>query len=428
MDYFEEAEKEITQEQAGTDEVGLPKGAVTADQTDDIFWKGAKKPLAEKKKHKGLKVFLTVSAMLLLVFAGVGISMISLRGNGWLGNLIRGEQRVNFTLPVAERPELDGEYVREDGRYTVEGVAKAAADSVVYIEVYSSSKSLLSKGQGSGIIMSDKGYIVTNAHVVEDSDSGIKVVTNDGLEYSAVLIGADQTTDIAVLKINAQGLKPAEFGSSADVKQGEEIVTIGSPAGYNNSVTAGVVSSVNRKVRSKDGTDYIDCIQIDAAINPGNSGGGLFNMWGQVIGITSSKLSSNDYEGIGFAVTTDELKPIIEDLIEKGYVSGRARIGLTYYLITETTAEINNTPAGAYVVDIDESCDAANSGLEEGDIITSIDGKDPLKYEKVSDIFADKKPGDTLTCEVIRLGTDGEYETLTVSFKLMEDNGGFVEN
>ncbi|MBR1383083.1 MAG: trypsin-like peptidase domain-containing protein, partial [Ruminococcus sp.] len=221
---------------------------------------------------------------------------------------------------------------------------------------------------------------------------------------------------------------PAEFGDSDAVLQGEEVVAIGSPAGYNNSVTMGVVSSVNRQIRSKNGNDTVTCIQIDAPINPGSSGGGLFNMWGQVIGITSSKLSSSDYEGIGFAVATNQMKPIIEDIIENGFVTGRVKIGITYYAVSETTAEINDMLKGLYVVSISDDCDVANSGLQEGDIITAIDGKDPLLYEKVSDIYKDKQPGDTISCTVSRENTDGEYDTFEITFALMEDNGGLIES
>ena len=436
MDFFEEAERDYAQsetpQQPAEQDTGirLPEGAVTADKADDEFWKGIKRsPLKNKKSRgRGWRIVLKLGVMVMLIFAGIGISMISLRGNGWLANLIRGGKNVSFTLPVADKPKLDDEFMQEDGRYTSEGVAKAASDSVVYIEVYSSSKSVLSKGQGSGIIMTETGYIVTNAHVIETADQGIKVVTNEGIEYAAEVVGSDATTDIAVIKVSASGLKPAEFGDSDAVLQGEEVVAIGSPAGYNNSVTMGVVSSVNRQIRSKNGNDTVTCIQIDAPINPGSSGGGLFNMWGQVIGITSSKLSSSDYEGIGFAVATNQMKPIIEDIIENGFVTGRVKIGITYYAVSETTAEINDMLKGLYVVSISDDCDVANSGLQEGDIITAIDGKDPLLYEKVSDIYKDKQPGDTISCTVSRENTDGEYDTFEITFALMEDNGGLIES
>ena len=434
MDYFEEAEKDLTEkaEQSSqpdeNDPLRLPEGMVRVEDAGDDFWKGIKKSKEPKKKGRALGILLKVGLAVMLVCSGIGISMISLRGNGWLSNLISGGKNMNFTLPVSERPKLDSQYMQEDGRYTTEGVAKAAANSVVYIETYSQDKAVLSKGQGSGVIMTDTGYIVTNAHVIAGAQKGMKVVTNDGIEYAAKLVGADETTDIAVIKIPAQGLTPAEFGDSDSVVQGEQVVTIGSPAGYNNSVTVGVVSSVNRKVRSKDGTDYINCIQKDAPINPGNSGGGLFNMCGQVIGITSSKLSSNDYEGIGFAITTEQLKPVIEDIIEKGYVTGRVKMGITYYAVSETTADINDMLKGLYVVGISEDCDIANTELQEGDIITAIDGKDPLSFENVSDIYKDKKAGDTVTCEVCRENTEGEYDVFEISFKLMEDNGGLIES
>ena len=164
------------------------------------------------------------------------------------------------------------------------------------------------------------------------------------------MVGQDSATDIAVIKIQAQDLQAAEFGDSTQVNAGEEVVAIGSPAGYYGTVTKGIVSGVNRRIRLENSSTIMNCIQIDAAINPGNSGGALFNMWGQVIGITSSKLASSDYEGIGFAVSIDEAKPVIEELMEKGYVAGRVKIGVTYYAVSDTTAEIYGIKAGHFVL------------------------------------------------------------------------------
>ena len=279
---------------------------------------------------------------------------------------------------------------------------------------------------GSGVIMSADGYIVTNAHVVNAAESGIKVVLSDNSEYEAKVVGQDPATDIAVIKIQAQGLQAAEFGDSTQVNAVEEVVAIGSPAGYYGTVTKGIVSGVNRRIRLENSSTIMNCIQIDAAINPGNSGGALFNMWGQVIGITSSKLASSDYEGIGFAVSIDEAKPVIEELMEKGYVAGRVKIGVTYYAVSDTTAEIYGIKPGICIVSINPDCDVANTDLAEGDIITEIDGKSTAGEVDIASLFSGKQAGDEVVCKVYRKTDSGDEKEFEIKFKLMADNGGLV--
>lgn len=403
----------------------IPAGA--SDGTERDFWEGFYIP-PQKTKRSKLGVLVSFAAGIMLIACGFGIAVVSVRGQGWLSNLITKDQHISFTLPLSEKPNADQSDLDSEGKYTTQGLAKNFSDTVVSIEVYSSSSSLIPDGQGSGIIMTENGYIVTNAHVVSDADKGMKVVLNNGDEYQATLVGADTKSDIAVIKIPANNLQAAEFGDSSQVEIGEEVVAIGSPAGYTGSVTKGVVSGLNRNIILENSIRTENCIQIDAAINPGNSGGALFNMYGQVIGITSSKLVSETYEGIGFAISTQEAKPIIEDIIEHGYVAGRVRIGITYYQVTEAAAEINEVVAGLCIVSIDEKCDVADTELAVGDIITEIDGTDVAKSD--IDIFSilDKyKAGDEITCKVYRKGYSETSDYFEVTFKLMEDNGGLVE-
>lgn len=405
----------------------LPKGAKSEKEVDADFWKGADKARRKRRSKQSARYALgKLCFMLLFVGVGVAITITTIRGSGWLSNMVTGGKNINFTLPVADKPQLDDEFQLADGRYTAEGVAKAFSPAVVSVEVYSNTGSYAASGQGSGVIMSADGYIVTNAHVVSAADAGIRVVLSDGTEYAAEVVGKDEATDIAVIKIKAQGLQAAEFGDSAQVKAGEDVVAIGSPAGYYGTVTKGIVSGVNRRIRLENSSIIMNCIQIDAAINPGNSGGALFNMWGQVIGITSSKLASSDYEGIGFAISIQEAKPVIEELMEKGFVSGRVKIGITYYTISETTAEMYDIEPGLCVVSVNPECDVANTSITEGDIITEIDGKPTADVSDVTSLFKDKNPGDEITCKVFRANADGSVETFDVTFKLMEDNGGLI--
>ena len=316
----------------------------------------------------------------------------------------------------------------ENGRYTTEGLVKAVTDTVVEIQIFKTGSGFVPTSQGSGIIISENGYIVTNAHVVNDATLGIRVVLQDGAVYDAVVIGRDEKTDIAVIKINAANLNFAAFADSSGVSLGEDVVAIGAPAGFANSVTKGIVSGLNREIAAQNGDIKMECLQLDAAINPGSSGGAVFNMYGQVIAISSSKLASSSYDGIGFAITTNAAKPIIESLIEHGYVTGRIRIGITFYGVSDemaASAKVEMKP-GLYVVSIDEECDIANTALEPDDVITHINGAEVKSLDDVKDLLEDAAPGDEVTASVFRPALSGSGETFEIKFKLMEDNSGLV--
>jgi serine protease Do len=254
----------------------------------------------------------------------------------------------------------------------------------------------------------------------------------DKTEYIASIVGSDSSSDIAVLKIGASGLTPAQFADSDTCELGDEVVTVGSPAGLENSVTKGIISGLDRQIHSESSSTSMNCIQIDAAINPGNSGGPLFNMWGQVIGINSSKLVSSSYDNIGFAITVNAAKPIIEELMEKGYVADKARIGITYYAISEEKAELMNVEPGLCVVSIDEDCNIAETEIQQGDIIMELNGTPTSDNDAVSEVMNGLEPGDKMTCKVYRPSTeenasveDGEYFEIT--FKLNSDKNSFVQ-
>lgn len=409
----------------------MPEGAEDGSRiVGHDFWKGITLPETElaPKKRSPKHIVITIVTSIVFVAAGFGIACVSARGKGVLSNLVTGGKHMTFSLPMSEQPEDSGVEKDENGMYTAQGIAEKCSPSVVSLDIYSEDSEFVPVGQGSGIILSKDGYIVSNAHVVDKGTKAVKAVLSDGREYAAEIIGSDPKTDIAVIKIPATDLSPAEFASSANVKLGEEVVAIGTPAGYRNSVTKGIVSGLDRKIRLENSSSGVNCIQIDAAVNPGNSGGALFNMYGQVIGITSSKLSSVDYEGIGFAISSDEASGIIEQLIEYGHVADRAKIGITFYQISSTTADIYGVKAGICVASIDESCDVANTELEVGDIITNIDGTDTGDCDDVPALVNKKKAGDEVTCHVYREKTDTEpAKEFDITFKLMEDSGSLTE-
>ena len=282
---------------------------------------------------------------------------------------------------------------------------------------------------GSGIVMSSDGYIITNAHVIYDTESeynmgkatSVSVVMGDNHdeEYEAEIVGYDIQTDLAVLKIDAEGLTPAEFGDSNDLEVGELVVAIGNPLGFElyGTTTCGIVSAVNREVQLEDRT--MTLIQTDAAINSGNSGGMLLNAYGQVIGINSMKMGSSygsaSVEGLGFAIPISDAKEIINSLINNGYVTGRPQLGITGVTVTESDAERFNLPQGVYVYGVAENSAAAKAGLQQGDIITAIDGVEITTMEELSEQKNKHQAGDTVTLRISRSG-----ETMDVQMTLQE--------
>lgn len=271
-------------------------------------------------------------------------------------------------------------------------------------------------GEGSGIIFSEDGYIVTNAHVISGATS-LKVVLSDGMTYEAVVVGSDTATDLAVIKIDATGLTAAEFGSSSDLRVADKVIAIGNPGGmeFNSSVTIGYVSALNRAVANSSTGYTMNFIQTDAAINPGNSGGALVNEYGQVVGINSAKISATGYEGLGFAIPTDTAQPILSNLMEYGYVKDRAVLGISAQFVDSLTGRFYGLPQGMYVASLNTD-NAKASGLQVYDVITAIDGQGLESEAMLKTIINAKKPGDTVKLTVYRPESGESLEvTLTLS-------------
>lgn len=281
-------------------------------------------------------------------------------------------------------------------------------------------------GTGTGVIITEDGYIVTNAHVIYDSQNGyglasaIKVLLGEDT-YEAEVIGYDTDCDLAVLKVDEKNLTAAEFGSSDDLKLGETVIAIGNPLGFDlmNTVTRGCVSGLNRNITINDKS--MNLIQTDAAINSGNSGGPLINKYGQVIGINSSKMSSSYYgeasiEGIGFAIPSDEVSKIVDDIMNFGYVTGKPQLGISCQAVTETISQMYNMPMGVYVVDVTENSAAAKAGLKKGDIITAVDGTEVTTSEELTAQKNLHSAGDEIELTFIR---NGEEMTATVTLDEM---------
>lgn len=274
------------------------------------------------------------------------------------------------------------------------------------------------QGSGSGVIISDDGYIVTNNHVIEGATE-IVVILSAGEEYTAKLVGSDSKTDLAVLKIEAEALAYAKLGTSSELRVGETAIAIGNPFGqeFAGTTTQGIISGLNRTITIDNKT--MNLIQTDAAINPGNSGGALCNQHGEVIGINTAKISSPQYEGIGFAIPIDDAKPIIEDLITNGYVTGRPVIGIAGRAVTEQDAKAYNLKVGVYVSSMTADSPAYMAGIKIGDIIIECEGKKVETVDDINEIKNKHKVGDTITMKVFRQG-----KTVDVKLVLGEEAPG----
>ena len=269
---------------------------------------------------------------------------------------------------------------------------------------------------GTGIIMSESGYIITNHHVIEGAGQ-LSVLTHDDQQYPAELIGSDTISDLAVLRIEADGLTAAEFGDSDSLRVGDSVVAIGDPLGIQlrGTMTSGIISAINRDLTVED--RKMTLIQTDAALNSGNSGGPLINCYGQVIGINTMKMSnfyssSTTVEGIGFAIPIDTAKPIIDELIEKGYVSGRPAIGIDGETLPATYRIYYRLPQGIYVTRVYQNSDAAAKGVSEGDIITAINGISVTTMEQLNRVKNQFTAGQTITLTIYHGGVSSDVEII----------------
>ena len=402
------------------------------DRKGGSWYAPLERPRTEKKKRRPkstwLWIGLPVLVLLLIVgtslaFAGTGSTTPGAMPSDWsdyLENFYQSSQSDTletsiertvleqpFTLPLAQPGEQE---------LSLQELYAACADSIVGITAYPEDQD--GYYWGTGVIADEAGLIVTNAHVIEGCASA-EVTLYNNESYEALLVGADAVSDLALLKIDCSGLPAASFGDISSLSVGDPVAAIGNPLSeeFRSTLTNGIISAIDR------GMDYnghtMSLLQTNAAINQGNSGGALFNMYGQVVGITNMKMMSyfSSIEGIGFAIPSSTVKAVVDQLAENGEVRGRPSIGITVGAIPQEALENYELPEGLYISAVAENSNAAAQGIREGDILLAIEGQSVSTTEEVAAIRDTKGVGDSLRFTIWRQG-----ETFEVDVRLMDTN------
>ena len=410
-----------------------PETAYTAPQTDNGAG-GATPPVhpvqpqdaqppKKKKKFNGKRVARSAVALLLAAAMGFAGGFVGAKFGG-SGKVVIQQVAPSSTADSASGSDSSITAASSSGSsLTTEQVADLVSPSVVVITteqvVYSQwswyGQNQVESGAGSGVIISSDGYILTCAHVV-DGASTITVTIGDK-DYTATLVGEDTTSDIAVIKIDADGLTPATVGNSDSLKVGQSVMAVGNPLGeLGGTVTSGMISALNRSVtiQGSSSVNTMSLIQMDASVSPGNSGGGLFNMNGELVGIVNAKSSSSDAEGLGFAIPINDAIKVAQELLENGYVTGRPYLGITYLAVTDaqTASQLGVNAYGVYVVEVVKGGPAEKAGLQAGDRIVSVDGTEIASKDDLGTLMQKHAAGDTLSITIAR---DGQMQTVNVT-------------
>lgn len=373
----------------------------------------AKKPKKQRKpiSRGGIAIALAVT----MVFScGLGF------GGGYFANKVNTSTSGSLNITKTSNSGTTTTASSTSKANSTSEIVKKTADSVVEISTESVvtgsfAQQYVQQGAGSGVIISQDGYILTNNHVINGANS-VKVRLRDGTEYDATIIGSDSDNDIALLKVNATGLSPATFGDSNSLAVGDYVVAIGNPLGeLGGTVTDGIISALARKVTIED--TQMTLLQTNAQVNPGNSGGGLFNANGELVGIVNAKQSATEVEGIAFAIPINNVLDILSDLKEYGYVTGKVDLGIDFTDITsdETAFYYGVNQTGCYVLSVDSGSNAEKAGVTRGDLVTKVNDTDVSSSSDITAALEKAEVGDTVTFTVSRRGT-----SKTISFVLEE--------
>ena len=379
-------------------------------------------PRPHKKSHRGAKRAAVLLCACVVTSAAAGF------GGGYLASSLAQPEaqaapaasQAQTALTAAASPAAAGDAM------SVSQIVEAVSDSVVEINTETTAQNLFrqtvtAQAAGSGVIISQDGYIVTNNHVIDGAQQ-ITVRLKDGTSYDATLVGADPQTDVAVLKVEATGLQAAQVGSSASLQVGDTVVAIGNPLGeLGGTVTNGIISATSRQIDVEG--QPMTLLQTNAAINPGNSGGGLFNDQGQLVGIVVAKTSATGVEGLGFAIPVDTAQAVWQDLITNGYVTGRGELGVSVIDVTDQRmALMYRLPQlGVYVAGVENGSAAQTAGLQVGDGILAVNGVEVSSADELKAQLEQCHAGDQVTLTVLRDGGQQEQVIVTLQEQVPEN-------
>lgn len=407
-------------------------------------WNAQPTPPQKPKKPRGTTVVLAVlSVVCVLALVACGVLTVNLLSAPDVSDASSAGESTGVSdgasvdesapsLTIDDREEADGGLTNKQ-------IISKNLNSTVLIEIYTYStnnqsgfshwggdnngRQLKKSGSATGIVWTADGYIITNWHCVVDEDSGeeyprIDVTMYDGTVYeNAKIVGYDQTSDLAVVKVEATGLTAATFGDSTKLEMGDRVIAIGNPGGLGFTSSVGTISGLERDVYEDAGYS-LKCLQTDAAINPGNSGGPLINMYGQVVGINSAKIVAEGYEGLGFSIPINEAKPILDDLVKYHYVTGRVSLGITGYSVTTVGLE------GFQIASIEKGSALEGTDAKVGDIISYVDGTRVTGYSELRAALAAHKVGDSVKLTLMRYDSrTHNVNNLTVTCTLGENRG-----
>ncbi|HIX65107.1 MAG TPA: trypsin-like peptidase domain-containing protein [Candidatus Anaerotruncus excrementipullorum] len=379
-------------------------------------------PRPHKKSHRGAKRAAVLLCACVVTSAAAGF------GGGYLASSLAQPEaqaapaasQAQTALTAAASPAAAGDAM------SVSQIVEAVSDSVVEINTETTAQNLFrqtvtAQAAGSGVIISQDGYIVTNNHVIDGAQQ-ITVRLKDGTSYDATLVGADPQTDVAVLKVEATGLQAAQVGDSASLQVGDTVVAIGNPLGeLGGTVTNGIISATSRQIDVEG--QPMTLLQTNAAINPGNSGGGLFNDQGQLVGIVVAKTSATGVEGLGFAIPVDTAQAVWQDLITNGYVTGRGELGVSVIDVTDQRmALMYRLPQlGVYVAGVENGSAAQTAGLQVGDGILAVNGVEVSSADELKAQLEQCHAGDQVTLTVLRDGGQQEQVIVTLQEQVPEN-------
>ncbi len=385
-----------------------------------------------KKGSSGRKIFAVLMIIIVLIAGIATVKIILTDDPGKRDTNQESNKAIDSSadIKISDAKEYDSE--NADGTLNSVQIAEKVKPSVIAVVTY---KGNTLAGEGSGVVMSedDSGntYFITCAHIVNKGGVDVKVELGDGTQYDASVVGYDTRTDIAVLSVAKTGFTVAEFGDSSILKVGEPIYAIGNPGGtaFYGSFTGGYVSAIDRPTSTSSSGYSMECIQHDAAINPGNSGGALVNSYGQVVGINSSKIADEEYEGMGFAIPINVAKDIVDSILENGYVANRAKLGISYFPVSQnqTYSAIvrkNDLPSGSIIIaTIDENSAFNGTDVKAGDMIVAANGKELTSTDVLLGFIEDAKAGDKLKLTIVRINDDYSINKFDVEVSLVEDKG-----